>query len=233
MYAHPGRGRLRRRHGNPRGRPGGRLRDAPAGGHGLRRVGLHFEVFDPRGPGPQGGRPVHRPRAAHGAAPGALFPPLCGEGDRLVAGKRGARRGGAADARRLHPARRRVLPVHHRPALRPPPAGGGQRACPHHRAGEPGLCGHDPGRPGPIRRLGGVRREPALPGAGEPGVPPPGSGHRGGLVQRRLLVCRRVPGPPGGRGGAEPPLRPGRPGDRGAACPPGRWKTGCSPWRGG
>ena len=25
MYAHPGRGRLRRRHGNPRGRPGGRL----------------------------------------------------------------------------------------------------------------------------------------------------------------------------------------------------------------
>ena len=30
-----------------------------------------------------------------------------------------------------------------------------------------------------FRRLGGVRRGPALPGAGEPGVPPPGSGHRG------------------------------------------------------
>ncbi|MFQ9916687.1 MAG: hypothetical protein ACLRWQ_10140 [Flavonifractor plautii] len=37
----------------------------------------------------------------------------------MVAGKRGARRGGAADARRLRPARRRVLPVYHRPALRP------------------------------------------------------------------------------------------------------------------
>ncbi len=110
------RGRLRRRHGNPRGRT---LVDGfetpPPGDHGLRRVGLHFEVFDPRGPGPhRGGRPVHRPRAVSSERPpGVPNSASLTEKRELpwFAGKRGARRGGAADARRLRPARRRVLPV--------------------------------------------------------------------------------------------------------------------------
>ncbi len=146
--------------------------ETPAGDHGLRRVGLHFEVLIPVALALKGGgrftghgRLMERPQEPY-------FRLFTEEGiawsleNGVLAVEGGC-------------ARRRVLPVYHRPALRPPTAGGGQRACPHHRAGEPGLCGHDPGRPGPIRRLGGVRRGPALPGAGEPGVPPPGSGHRG------------------------------------------------------
>ena len=96
------------------------------------------------------------PRPPDGAAPGALFRHLPGEGRLLRAEGRYAHGQRSARPRGIHPAGECVLPVYHRPALRPASAARRLGDPPHHPAGEPGLCGYDHGRPERVRRGGEV-----------------------------------------------------------------------------
>ena len=101
--------------------------------------------------GPGKGGP-HRPRTADGAPHGGLRRPVPGAVSAVPPGGGPVVAPGTAAARPVSAGRGRQLPVHHRPAVRPAPAGGGQRGQPPPAGGQPALYRDDPPGPGTVRR---------------------------------------------------------------------------------